>query len=124
MLGFAFATALWVFACHTKTLELSANPQGLRMTSLLGWRDVPWEMVHGVEMQQIFTTYYNGNMRMWEIPFPGSTVEVFSFNDRQGRTLLSFSPELEPKVGLTQILELCTRRTGSTLQQRKVTVPF
>jgi hypothetical protein len=124
MLGGAFATALWVFACHTKSLELSANEQGLRMTSVLGSRNVPWEMVHGVEMQEIFTTYYNGNMRMWELPFPGSTVRVVSFNDKQGSTLLRFSPELEPKEGLKQVFALCTQRTGSSLQQRKLPVPF
>uniref|UniRef100_Q02BL6 Uncharacterized protein n=1 Tax=Solibacter usitatus (strain Ellin6076) TaxID=234267 RepID=Q02BL6_SOLUE len=124
MLGGTFATALWVFAAHTKSLEVSANGQGLRMTSVLGWRDVPWEMVHGVEMQEIFTTYYNGNMRMWELPFPGSTARVLSFNDKQGSTLLSFSPELESREGLKQVFELCTQRTGSTLQRRKFAVPF
>jgi hypothetical protein len=124
MLGATFATALWVFASHTRSLEVSANGQGLRMTSVLGWRDVPWEMVNGVEMQEIFTTYYNGNMRMWELPFPGSTVRVVSFNDKQGSTLLSFSPDLEPKDGLKQLFALCTQHTGSSLQQRKFPVPF
>ena len=56
MLGAAFAMALWLFAWHTKTLEISANGQGVRMTSVLGWRDVPWEMIRSVEDQQIFTT--------------------------------------------------------------------
>ncbi len=94
------------------------------MSSVLGWRNVPWEIVHGVEMQEIFPTYYNGNMRMWELPFPGSTVRLVSFNDKQGSTLLSFSPELEPKGRLKQVFALCTQRTGSSLQQRKLPVPF
>jgi hypothetical protein len=97
VLGSAFTLMLWLYAWHTKTLELSANAQGIRMTSVLGWRDVPWELIRGVEEQEIFTTYYNGNMRMWELPFPGSTVRVISFNNQGGRTLMSFSPELGPK---------------------------
>lgn len=123
-LGAAFAIALWIFAWHTKTMEISANGQGIRMTSVLGWRDVPWEMIRGVEEQDIFTTYYNGNMRMWELPFPGSTVRIIAFNDRQGHTLMSFSPELEPKDGLKQLFELCTQRTGSQLQRRKIAIPY
>ncbi|MCU1232780.1 MAG: hypothetical protein JWP63_747 [Candidatus Solibacter sp.] len=124
LLGSAFAIGLWMYAWHTKSLELSANGQGLRMTSALGWRDVPWEMVRGVELQEIFTTYYNGNMRMWELPFPGSTARVYSFNDQRGRTLLSFSPELAPKDGLKQLFDLCAQRTGSKLQHRTIRTPF
>ena len=124
LLGSAFAMALWVYSWHTKTLEVSANAQGLRMTSVLGWREVPWDMVGGVESQEIFTTYYNGNMRMWELPFPGSTAHILAFNDKQGRTLLSFSPELEPKDGLKRLFELCAQRTGSTLRQRSIPLPF
>jgi len=121
-LGAAFAMALWVFAWHTKTMEISANGQGIRMTSVLGWRDVPWEMIRGVEDQTIFTTYYNSNMRMWELPFPGSTARIYSFNDQQGRTLMSFSPELEPKESLKQLFDLCAQRTGSKLQRRTIAI--
>jgi hypothetical protein len=124
LLGCAFTAGLWIFAWHTKSLEISANPRGVRMTSVLGWRDVPWEMIRSVEEQEIFTTYYNGNMRMWELPFPGSTVRVFALNDERGRTVMSFSPDLEPKAGLKQLFELCTQRTGSALKQRKIPLPF
>lgn len=124
MLGAAFTIALWLYAWHTKTMEVSANGQGIRMTSVLGWRDVPWELIRGVEEQEIFTTYYNGNMRMWEIPFPGSAVRIIAFNDGQGRTLMSFSPELEPKDGLRQLFELCTQRTGARIEWRRIRVPF
>ena len=123
-LGAAFAFCLWVFAWHTKTMEVSANGQGIRMTSVLGWRDVPWEMIRAVEDQSIFTTYYNGNTRMWELPFPGSTVRVYAFNDQQGRTLMSFSPELEPGDGVRQLFELCTQRTGSKLQRRTIAIHY
>jgi hypothetical protein len=121
-LGAAFTIALWIFAWHTNTMEISANQQGIRMTSVLGWRDVPWEMIRGVEEQTIYTTYYNGNMRMWELPFPGSTARVFSFNDQQGRTLMSFSPEVEPKDSLKQLFDLCAQRTGSKLQRRTIAI--
>jgi hypothetical protein len=121
-LGAAFAMALWIFAWHTKTMEVSANGQGIRMTSVLGWRDVPWEMIGGAKEQEIFTTYYNSNMRMWEMPFPGSTARVIAFNDRQGRTLMSFSSELEPQGGLKQLFELCAQQTGSRLLRRKIAI--
>ena len=62
-LGAAFAMALWIFAWHTRSMEITANGQGIRMTSVLGWRDVPCEMIRSVEDQNIFTTYYNGNTR-------------------------------------------------------------
>jgi hypothetical protein len=75
--GSAFTLALWSYAWHTRTLEVSGNAEGMRMTSVLGWRNVPWGLVHSVEDQSVFTTYYNGSMRMWELPFPGSTVRVY-----------------------------------------------
>ena len=123
-LGSTFALALWVFACHTKTLEVSANDHGIRVTSALGWRDVPWTLIADVEEQEIFTTYYNGNLRMWELPFPGSTVRILSFNDQQGRTLLSFSPALEPKATLNELLALSAHKTGSPLQRRQIPLQF
>ena len=56
------------------------------MTSVLGWRELPWGSIRSVEEQDIFTTYYNGQMRMWEMPFPGSTIRVMAFNDERDRT--------------------------------------
>lgn len=123
-LGAAFALSLWGFAWHTKTMEVSANSQGIRMTSVLGWRDVPWGSIRSMEDQDIFTTYYNGNTRMWELPFPGSTVRVFAFNDQRGRTLMSLSPELEPKDAVTQLFALCTQRTGLKLQRRTIAIHY
>lgn len=124
IVGSAFTISLWMFACHTKTLEVSANGQGMRMTSALGWREVPWAMVRGVEEQEIFTTYYNGNMKMWELPFPGSTVHVISFNDAGGRTLMSFSPELGPGEEQKRLFEMCAARTGAHLKKRTIAIKY
>jgi hypothetical protein len=123
-LGTAFTLALWGLAWHTKSMEISANHQGIRMTSVLGWRDVPWSMIRSVEDQHIFTTYYNGTMHMWEMPFPGSTVRVFAFNDANGHTLMSFSPELEPHDALKRVFELCTEQTGSKLRDRTIAIRY
>jgi hypothetical protein len=123
-LGAAFALSLWGFAWHTKTMEISANSQGIRMTSVMGWRDVPWGLIRSMEDQDIFTTYYNGNTRMWELPFPGSTVRVFALNDQRGRTLMSFSPELEPKGAIAQLFALCTQQTGLKLQKRTIAIRY
>jgi hypothetical protein len=123
-LGSAFALALWGLAWHTHSLEVSANNQGIRMTSVLGWRDVPWQTVRSVEDQDIFTTYYNGRMRMWELPFPGSTIRVLAFNDGRDRTLISFSPELEPRESLARLFDLCTQRTGLKLHGRSIAIRY
>jgi hypothetical protein len=123
-LGSAFALGLWGFAWHTKTLEISANDQGVRTTSALGWREVPWALVRGMEDQDLATTYYNGRMRMWELPFPGSTIRVMAFNDERGRALMSFSPELVPKEGLQSLFDLCRARTGAKLEKRQIRMPF
>jgi hypothetical protein len=123
-LGSAFALSLWGYAWHTKSLQVSANHQGIRMTSVLGWRDLRWEMVRSVEEQEIFTTYYNGQMRMWELPFPGSTIRVLAFNNERDHTLMSFSPELEPRESLARLFALCTERTGLKLQRRTVAIRY
>jgi len=123
-LGSSFALSLWIFAWHTKTLEISANEQGVRMNSVLGWRELPWGLVRSVEDQDVFTTYYNGNLRMWELPFPGNSIRVLTFNDERDRTLMSFSPELEPGDSLKRLFDLCTERTGLKLRRRTITVPF
>jgi hypothetical protein len=123
-LGSAFALALWGFAWHTRTVEISADDRGVRMTSILGWRDIPWAMVRSVEDQHIFTTYYNGRMRMWELPFPGSTVRVLAFNDARDHTLMSFSPELEPRTSLDRLFDLCTRQTGLKVRGRTIAIRY
>ena len=123
-LGCGFALSLWIFAWHTKTLEVTANDQGLRMTSVLGWRDLPWGLIRSVEDQEIFTAYYNGRMRMWELPFPGSAVQVFAFNDERDRALMSLSSELEPKEALRGLFDLCTARTGLKLQRRTIAIHY
>jgi hypothetical protein len=123
-LGSAFALSLWIFAWHTKTLEVSASDGGIRMTSVLGWRDLPWGLIRSVEDQDIFSTYYNGQMRMWELPFPGSTVRVLAFNDERDRTLMTFSPELEPSESLKRLFDLCTERTGLKLRRRTIAIQY
>ena len=123
-LGSAFALSLWIFAWHTRTLEVSANDQGIRMTSVLGWRDVSWGLIRSVEDQDIFTTYYNGKMRMWELPFPGNSVRVLAINGDRDRALMTFSPELEPQASLQSLFDLCTQRTGLKLRRRNVQIPF
>ncbi len=122
--GSFFALSLWIYAWHTKTLEVSANEQGIRMTSVLGWRELPWGLIRSVEDQDIYTTYYNGRMRMWEMPFPGSSVRVLAFNDERDRTLMTFSPELEPEESLSRLFDLCTERTGLKLRRRKIEIRY
>ncbi len=122
--GAVFALYLWGFAWHTKTMEITANDQGIRMTSVLGWRDVPWALVRGVEDQTIFTTYYNGGTRMWELASAGSTVRGFAFNDQGGRTLMFFSPEVEPQPELDRLFHLCEARTGMHLQRRTIAIKY
>lgn len=123
-LGSAFALSLWIFAWHTKTLEISAGDSGIRMTSVLGWRDLPWGLIRSVEDQDIFATYYNGQLRMWELPFPGSSVRVLAFNDAGDRTLMSFSPELVPQDSLKRLFDLCTERTGLKLHGRTIAIHY
>lgn len=123
-LGSAFALSLWGFAWHTKSLEISANAQGIRMISVLGWRNLPWEMVRTVEDQSVFATYYNSQMRMWELPFPGSTTRVLTFNDGSDHTLMSLSPELEPQDSLKRLFQLCNERTGLKLQNRTIEIHY
>jgi hypothetical protein len=77
-----------------------------------------------VEDQHIFTTYFNGRMRMWELPFPGSTVRVLTFNDSSDHTLMSFSPELEPRDSLHRLFDLCTERTGLKLRGRTIAIHY
>ena len=37
---------------------------------------------------------------------------------------MHFSPELEPKDGMHQLFELCTRRTGLVLRPRTITLRY
>jgi hypothetical protein len=124
LLGTAFATALWGFAWHTKSMEISANESGIRMTSVLGWRELPWGLIRSVEDQDIFTTYYNGTLRMWELPFPGSSIRVLAFNGERDRTLMSFSPDLQPQDSLKRLFDLCARQTGLKLHGRAIAIHY
>ena len=81
-------------------------------------------MVGSVELQEIFTTYYNGNLRMWELPFPGSTVRVIAFNDPRGKDAAQFQPGIGAEGRVKHLFELCSQRTGCTLQHRTITTPF
>jgi hypothetical protein len=123
-LGTAYALALWAFAWHTSSLEVSANDRGIRMTSVLGWREVPWNRIRSVEDQDIFTTYYNGKMKMWELPFPGNTIRVLAFTDERGFPLMTLSPELQPADSLHRLFALCTEQTGLKLHHRTIAIKY
>ncbi len=123
-LGSAFTLFVWGCAWQAQSLEISANNRVVRMTSVLGWRDLPWSMVRTVEDQDIFTTYFNGKLRMWELPFPGSTIRVLALNGDENRTLMSFSPDLEPRDSMKRWFDLCAGRTGLRLQKRKDAIRY
>jgi len=124
LLGAAFTAGLWIYSWHTKTLEISADTNGVRMTSVLGWQDVPWRTVRGVEDQTLFQSLYDAKMRMWRLPFPGSSVRIYAFTDERGRTLMSFSPEAEPKAAVEKLLDLCLQQTGSIVKSRRIAVRY
>jgi hypothetical protein len=63
-------------------------------------------------------------MRMWELPFPGSTVRVMALNGENDRTLMSFSPDLVPGPSMTRLFDLCAERTGLRVQKRKVAIRY
>jgi hypothetical protein len=94
------------------------------MTSVLGWRELPWGLIRSVEDQDIFTTYYNGTLRMWELPFPGSSIRVLAFNGERDRTLMSFSPDLQPQDSLKRLFDLCARQTGLKLHGRAIAIYY
>jgi hypothetical protein len=122
LVGAAFTASLWIYSWHTKTLEISADSNGVRMTSVLGWQDVPWRIVRGLEDQTIFQSYYDARMRMWKLPFPGSSVKLYAFTDDRGRTLMSFSPEAEPKGSVEKLFDLCLQQTGLIVKSRRINV--
>jgi len=105
-------------------MEITANDRGIRMISSLGWRDVPWELVRGIEDKEILNTYYNGNMRMWEMPWPGSTTRLITLAGERGFPLMTITPEVEPKAALRRLLDLCERRTGTRMERRKINLNF
>lgn len=122
--GSAYVLGVWGVAWRDVSLELSANAQGIRMSSLTGWRDVPWEMVHGVENQSIFRTYQTPFLGMMELPFPGAALNVYAFTDANDRTLISFGRELVPNEGMAQLFKLCKTYTGHDLTNRDVPTVF
>jgi hypothetical protein len=124
LIGACFTVALWGLASHTATMEITANDRGIRMISSLGWRDVPWELVRGIEDKEILNTYYNGNMRMWEMPWPGSTTRLITLAGERGFPLMTITPEVEPKAALRRLLDLCERRTGTRMERRKINLNF
>jgi hypothetical protein len=113
--GAAFAFSLWIMAWRDATLTLSANDHGVRLISITGWKDVPWESIRGLELQRTYETYYRGR-GMWELPSPGSVLTSYVFTDSNGRTLLHFGLDLIPDEGRVKLFELCKAHTGATLR--------
>jgi hypothetical protein len=124
LLGSAYVLGVWGVAWRDVSMELSANAQGIRMSSLTGWRDVPWEMVHGLENQSIFRTYQSPFLGMMELPFPGTALNVYAFTDANDRTLISFGRELVPNEAMAQLFKLCKAHTGHDLTNRDVPIVF
>lgn len=112
----AFVMTAWGVAYRDVTLELSADASGVRISSVSGWRDVPWEMVHGLENQSIFMSYYNG-VRLRQLPDPGAKLNVYAFTDADGRTLISFGRDLVPDEAKARLFQLCKDRTGASVKK-------
>jgi hypothetical protein len=114
IIGAAIALSIWTMAWRDVTLTLSAYDHGVRLISITGWKDAPWESIRGLERQNTYETYYSGH-GMWELPSPGSILS-YSSTDSNGRTLLHFGLDLIPDEGRIKLFKLCKAHTGATLK--------
>ena len=95
----------------------------MRLVSITGWRDVRWEQVKGFQLQSTFTTYYAGR-GMWELPSPGSIIKSYALTDANGRTLLSFGPEVIPGEARNDLFRFCKAKTGVSVMSRDVPIKY
>jgi hypothetical protein len=123
ILGLSFAVAVWISAWRDATLSLTADDHGVRMITITGWRDVPWDQVKRFERQSTYTTYYSGR-GMWELPSPGSIIETFAMTDANGRTLLHFGLDLEPEEAKKDLFRLCKAKTGVSVTYRDIPIKY
>jgi hypothetical protein len=121
LVGIAFAMSGWCVAVRDVSLEVSANDYGIRMSSITGWRDVPWEMIHGVENQTLLTRIPFGS-RLPHVTDPGSTLSATAFTDARGKTLISFGIDVGAGEPRAKLFQLCKERTGVSL--RSTEKPF
>ena len=120
--GAVFLVATWALSWHNRTLRFSAGRAGVRETSAFGWREFRWEQVASVERRRVVPTDYV-SFHSAPLPFPGQTTETIVFADREGRTLMRTSTNLQPGEARGQLFDLCAARTGLIEQLRTIRVP-
>jgi hypothetical protein len=124
LLGSFFMLGTWGLALHGRTLRVSASGQGLRETSALGWRQVPWERVRSVERRDVVSVAYQFTMRE-RLAFPGNRARTIVFADDYGFALLRMSEHMQPSAAVQRLFDLCEQRTGLQLKFRHMNVaPF
>jgi hypothetical protein len=115
IVGSALALTLWGVAGREWTLKLSANGQGVRVSSMLESCYVPWEKVRGVEAQWILFTRHSGKL-LKALPSSNRSLNCYGFVDEGGNTLLCFSRDLVPGEARDRLFQLCEARTGAQLR--------
>ena len=124
LLGSLFVLGTWGLALHNRTLRISATVQGLRETSALGWREVPWERVRSVELRDVVSVPYRLNMREG-VATPGQRARTIVFANDNGFALLRMSEHMQPTAAVQRLFDLCEQRTGLQLKFRHMNVsPF
>jgi len=116
--GVLFILAMWILAADTKTTEISADRRVLRKTSALCWREVPWEQVGSVAQEHTIFGRGQSLLRTRDRSFPGRDVTTIVFRDRNGRSLVSMSPNMQPEKSMIRLLDMCAERTGLRLEFR------
>jgi len=109
--GGLFIMVTFMLSLYNYTLRISADSLGLRVTSALGWRDVPWKLVKGVELREVSPAVpYSINGKL--LPFPGRTTRSYVFTGAGGNTLFRMSIHMQPPEDRRRFFELCRERTG------------
>ena len=112
--GLAEFAATGAFALHTQSYRIWADDGGLRQSSILGWREIRWSEIRGIEARTREVLKgrdeFLGEDERSSHRQPATTYWHFVvLLDEQGQVLDRLDSEL---VGQREVVQACAERTG------------
>jgi hypothetical protein len=120
--GLLWCLMLSVYAVHMKTYAAWIAGSGLRQASALGWLEIPFAEIGGIEDRTVKTFHWShvgqgySSAPLQQSDFPRYYVR---FLDRQGTTLADLSRDL---MGQADVVRSCSEKSGVPVVKRLIKV--
>ena len=122
LIGVLVILFAWSVSLTSRTLEITADRNGIRKTSAFGWSEIRWDQIGRFE-RLITIPETKKRWLLYDLPFPGRESENYVLSNKSGWPLMHISVDMGPMGAMRRLLELCHERTGLSLERKTERIP-